>query len=71
MEKKDRLRDLAPSNIIRMEEGLVRPRVENRPDPWVDWVSGHRRRKQRESGVDACSLPGLWSSSLCGGVGSH
>lgn len=66
-EKEKILREVVGStNDIRIEEELTRPRIEAWPDPWVDWVSSHERRKRGETGRDACSLPGLDSGGVCG-----
>lgn len=51
---------LSMTQADRFEEELTRPRVEIRPDEWVDWVSSHRGDQTNF----ACYAGGL-SSPFC------
>ena len=46
--KKDTMKILTDTNEVRMEEELMRPRVEMLVDEWSAWVQYHRAKDRGE-----------------------
>ncbi len=62
----DVMKVLVDTNDARIEEEMVRPRVEVWPDDWSEWVASHDTRNRNL----ICSLPAMKASPFCS-LGYH
>ncbi len=63
---KETMSKISLGRKTRESEEMTRPRVEMKQDDWVDWISGHERKKKKSEGLQICNIPWLRSSPLCG-----
>ena len=61
---------LTETRDIRIREAMSRPNIEVWPDPWVDWVESHRRRRAGRPENAPCDLVEQKANPDCG-LGYH